>query len=167
MNSRTVGIELPKRRYRSPEQSLILTPETSRSRIVGLPIGADLYQVIISLHSLKLLFSSNLCWDGRWSCPHAGTEHTWRNLGIKSTLTWPTRNQVNPYPGIPLVTTFEKSTRYQSLGYELTHAFQGERSTRNLGKILASSSIKYYSGLGFFLVFLGFFVLFFLQNIAK
>ena len=39
-------------------------------------------------------------------------------------VTWPTRNQVNPYPGSPLVTTFEKSTRNQSLGYELTfHKF--------------------------------------------
>ena len=38
-------------------------------------------------------------------------------------VTWPTRTQVNPYPGSPLVTTFEKSTRNQSLGYELTHAF--------------------------------------------
>ena len=47
-------------------------------------------------------------------------------------VTWPTRNQVNPYPGSPLVTTFEKSTRNQSLGYKLTHAFQGEKSTRNL-----------------------------------
>ena len=35
-------------------------------------------------------------------------------------VTWPTRNLVNPYPGSPLVTTFEKSTRNQSLGYELT-----------------------------------------------
>ena len=58
-------------------------------------------------------------------------------------VTWPTRNQVNPYPGSPLVTTLEKSTRNQSLGYELTHAFQGERSTRNLGEFLASSSTKY------------------------
>ena len=33
---------------------------------------------------------------------------------------WPTRTQVNPYPWSPLVTTFEKSTRNQSLGYELT-----------------------------------------------
>ena len=37
LNSRTVGTEVPKRRYRSPERSLIPTPETSRSRIVGLP----------------------------------------------------------------------------------------------------------------------------------
>ena len=35
-------------------------------------------------------------------------------------VTWPTRTQVNPYPGSPLVTTLEKSTRNQSLGYELT-----------------------------------------------
>ena len=46
-------------------------------------------------------------------------------------VTWPTRNQVNPYPGSSLVTTFEKSTRSHSLGYELTHAFKGESSTRN------------------------------------
>ena len=65
-------------------------------------------------------------------------------------VTWPTRNQVNPYPGSPLVTTFEKSTRNQSLGYELTHAFQGEKSTRTLGEFLASSSTKYYSGFIFF-----------------
>ena len=39
----------------------------------------------------------------------------------------------------------EKSTRNQSLGYELTHAFQGERSTRTLGQFL-SISTKYYSG---------------------
>ena len=44
-------------------------------------------------------------------------------------VTWPTCNQVNLYPGSPLVTTMEKSTRNQSLGYELTHSFQGERST--------------------------------------
>ena len=37
-HSRTVGTEAPKRRYRSPERSLIPTPETSRSRIVGLPM---------------------------------------------------------------------------------------------------------------------------------
>ena len=37
LNSRTVGTEVPKRRYRSPERSLKPTPETSRSRIVGLP----------------------------------------------------------------------------------------------------------------------------------
>ena len=35
-------------------------------------------------------------------------------------VTWPTRNQVNLYPGSPLVTTMEKSTRNQSLGYKLT-----------------------------------------------
>ena len=41
--------------------------------------------------------------------------------GVSSQLvTWPTRNQVNLYPGGPLVTTIEKSTRNQSLGYELT-----------------------------------------------
>ena len=59
-------------------------------------------------------------------------------------VTWPTRNQVNLYPGSPLVTTMEKSTRNQSLGYELTHAFQGERSTCTLGKFLTISSTKYY-----------------------
>ena len=51
--------------------------------------------------------------------------------GIKST-----RNLTDSYPGSPLVTTMEKSTRNQSLGYELTHAFQWERSTSTLGKFL-------------------------------
>ena len=61
-------------------------------------------------------------------------------------VTWPTRNQVNPYPGSPLVTTMEKSTRNQSLGYELTHAFQGESSTWTMDKFLKTiSSSKYYS----------------------
>ena len=44
----------------------------------------------------------------------------------------------------PIVTTMEKSTRNQSLGNELTHAFQGERSTRTLGQFLTIST-KYYS----------------------
>ena len=34
---------------------------------------------------------------------------------------WPTRNQVNLYPGSPLVTTMDKSTHNQSLGYELPY----------------------------------------------
>ena len=57
---------------------------------------------------------------------------------------WPTRTQVNPYPGSPLVPTMEKSTCNQSLGYELTHAFQGERLTRTLGQYLTISINKYY-----------------------
>ena len=45
----------------------------------------------------------------------------WSLSWVSSQLvTWPTRNQVNPYPGSPLVTTFTKSTRNQSLGYDLT-----------------------------------------------
>ena len=46
----------------------------------------------------------------------------WNNLFKVSSqlVTWPTRNQVNPYPGSQLVTILEKSTRNQSLGYELT-----------------------------------------------
>ena len=40
-------------------------------------------------------------------------------------VSWPIRNQVNPYPGSALVTLFEKSTRNQSLGYEFTEAHKG------------------------------------------
>ena len=58
-------------------------------------------------------------------------------------VTWPTRTQVNMYPGSPLVTTMEKSTRNQSLSYELTHVFQGENPTRTLGIFLTISSINY------------------------
>ena len=36
-------------------------------------------------------------------------------------VAWPTRNQVNLYPGSPLVTTMDKSTRNQSLGNELPY----------------------------------------------
>ena len=77
-----------------------------------------------------------------WNAEILTPSHFWVSSQL---VTWPIRNQVNPYPGSPLVTTFEKSTRNQSLGYELTHAFQGERSTRNLGEFLASSSTKYHS----------------------
>ena len=42
-------------------------------------------------------------------------------LRVSSQLvTWLTRNQVNLYPGNPLVTTKKKSSHNQSLGYELT-----------------------------------------------
>ena len=80
----------------------------------------------------------------------------WVVILVSSQLvTWATRNQVNLDPGSPLVTTFEKSTHNQSLGYELTRAFQGEKSTHNQGKFLCSSSTKYYS------VFVGFFLFFY------
>ena len=64
---------------------------------------------------------------------------TYKIVGIKST-----HNLTDPYPG-QLVPTMETLTRNQSLGYELTHAFHGERSTRNLGQFLTISSTKYYS----------------------
>ena len=52
---------------------------------------------------------------------------------------------MNRYPGSPLVPTKEKSTRNQSLGYELTHPLKGEKSTRTLVLFGTVSSTKYYS----------------------
>ena len=60
-------------------------------------------------------------------------------------VTWPTRTQVNLYPGSPPAPTMEKLTRNQSLGYELTRAFQGESQLVLLHGQFLTISTKYYS----------------------
>lgn len=49
-------------------------------------------------------------------------------------LPWPTCTQVNLYPGSQVVPAMEKSTHNKSLGYDLTYAFQWNRSTGTLCK---------------------------------